>query len=99
MHSAVLSSRSSAGIPANHVQMTKFSRPEDIGFERVSDQLWFWLSQLKDEQDKDSSEVRPKDASVNKVRRVVSVRSDQRLLEYNTESRPSTFQELLREHN
>ena len=82
--------------------MTKFSRREDVGFKRVSNQLWLWLSQVKKEHAKATHQELVfgfDDLVVDDADSSRPLHPDQRLLEYNTENSPSMHQELLQEQN
>ncbi|KAJ6092418.1 hypothetical protein N7467_004387 [Penicillium canescens] len=49
--SAILTSYPNRSIHGNHIQMTKFSSPQDPGYKAVSDQLWLWVSEIESQQD------------------------------------------------
>jgi protein SERAC1 len=46
-HSAILAAYPNRGIHANHMDMTKFSSPQDAGYIAVSGQLWRWVKEIK----------------------------------------------------
>lgn len=46
-HSAILPRYNNQGIHANHVNMTKFSSPEDQGYRSIRDQLLIWAMEIK----------------------------------------------------
>ncbi|KAK5735516.1 hypothetical protein LTR17_008049 [Elasticomyces elasticus] len=45
-HSAILSAYNSISIPRDHAGMTKFQDANDIGYQRVSSELWIWARDL-----------------------------------------------------
>lgn len=46
-HSAILCGYQSRSIHADHMQMARFKNAQDPGYISVSDQLWFWVEQLR----------------------------------------------------
>jgi hypothetical protein len=46
--SAVIPGYNSTTIPANHMNMTKFSTKNDVGYERILGRLIDWISEIED---------------------------------------------------
>lgn len=45
-HSAIIPGYNEVSIPADHVGMTKFSGPADVGYKRVSGELGLWIRDI-----------------------------------------------------
>ena len=46
--SAVIPGYNSSTIPENHMNMTKFSKRDDVGYERVSGKLMSWVMGIEE---------------------------------------------------
>ena len=46
--SAVIPGYNSSTIPENHMNMTKFSKTDDVGYERILGKLMDWVMAIKE---------------------------------------------------
>jgi len=54
-----LSAYPNRGIHANHMDITRYSDPQDAGYRAVSDQLWLWVNDIETEIEEDEKRGRP----------------------------------------
>jgi hypothetical protein len=59
MRFATLGDYPNCGICADHIDMTKFHGPNDVGYQSVSSKLWLWANKVETEVEEARREAEP----------------------------------------